>query len=180
MLEKLTLQLSQHIPVAHSASDFSLHVMLSQHGSFKHSSLVPQSHSSSSSTILLPQLRRSIESTWTEKKKSTITNNSINKWTKQMLLDTWIISFCRTIDSRNEMSRLHFKKIQQSNELKKLSEFQMNRETINAFNLLRLQLKMGSSKLFHVSFQRTIITNGHINRKKGSSSWKKKVEKNSN
>lgn len=61
--KKLTLQLSQHIPVAHCASDFSLHVILSQHGSVKHSSLVPQSHSSSSSTILLPQFRRSIEST---------------------------------------------------------------------------------------------------------------------
>lgn len=60
---KLTLQLSQHNPAAHWASVFSLHVMLSQHGSFSHSSLVPQSHSSSSSTILLPQFRRSI-SNW--------------------------------------------------------------------------------------------------------------------
>lgn len=60
---KLTLHLSsQHSPDAHWASRFSLHVILSQHGSFAHSSVVPQSHSSSSSMILLPQLRRSISS----------------------------------------------------------------------------------------------------------------------
>lgn len=57
---EFTLQLSQHNPDAHSASVFSLHVMLSQHRSFSHSSLEPQSHSSSSSMILLPQFLRSI------------------------------------------------------------------------------------------------------------------------
>lgn len=54
----LTLQLSQHRPFAHSASLFSLHVIASQHGSLSHSSKLPQSQSSSSSTILLPQFRR--------------------------------------------------------------------------------------------------------------------------
>lgn len=57
-----TLQLSQHSPDAHSASTLSLHVMPSQQRSFSHSSKLPQSHSSSSSTILLPQLRRVVSS----------------------------------------------------------------------------------------------------------------------
>lgn len=52
-----TLQFSQHGPSAHCDSSFSLHVIGSQHGSLRHSSVEPQSHSSSSSTILLPQFR---------------------------------------------------------------------------------------------------------------------------
>lgn len=71
VMEKLTLQLSQHNPAAHWASVFSLQVMLSQHGSCSHSSLVPQSHSSSSSTILLPQFRRSISNYENNNKKKT-------------------------------------------------------------------------------------------------------------
>lgn len=55
---KLTLQRSQHSPEAHWASTFSLHVIPSQQLSCSHSSRLPQSHSSSSSMILLPQLRR--------------------------------------------------------------------------------------------------------------------------
>lgn len=55
----LTRHWSQQAPLAHCASDFSLQVMPSQHGSSAHSSNVPQSHSSSSSMTLLPQLRRS-------------------------------------------------------------------------------------------------------------------------
>lgn len=62
-----TLQLSQHKPLAHSASLFNLHVMASQHGSLSHSSKLPQSHSSSSSMILLPQFRRI--SSWKKKWK---------------------------------------------------------------------------------------------------------------
>lgn len=52
-----TLQLSQQRPLAHSASTFNLHVIPSQHGSSSHSSRLPQSHCSSSSIILFPQLR---------------------------------------------------------------------------------------------------------------------------
>ena len=55
-----TLQLSQQGPVEHSAWSRSLQVMWSQHGSRRaHSapSTVPQSQSSPSSTIPLPQLR---------------------------------------------------------------------------------------------------------------------------
>lgn len=54
-----TLQLLQHGPEAHSASDVNLHVIGSQHGSNSgHSSIVPQSQSSPSSTILFPHVRR--------------------------------------------------------------------------------------------------------------------------
>lgn len=54
----LTVQLLQQGPLAHCASFFSLQVIGSQQGStFWHSSNEPQSHSSLSSTILLPQCR---------------------------------------------------------------------------------------------------------------------------
>jgi hypothetical protein len=54
-----TLQSLQHGPEAHSASDVNLHVIGSQHGSNSgHSSIVPQSQSSPSSTILFPHVRR--------------------------------------------------------------------------------------------------------------------------
>ena len=57
------LQLTQHGPVEHSASTRSLHVIGSQQGSFvEHSVNDPQSHSSSSSIIPLPQDRKS--SSW--------------------------------------------------------------------------------------------------------------------
>jgi hypothetical protein len=53
-----TLQWLQHGPEAHSASDVNLHVIGSQHGSKSgHSSIVPQSQSSPSSTILFPHVR---------------------------------------------------------------------------------------------------------------------------
>lgn len=53
-----TVQLLQQGPFAHCASFFSLQVMGSQQGSsFWHSSNEPQSHSSLSSTIRLPQCR---------------------------------------------------------------------------------------------------------------------------
>lgn len=61
----LTLQLEQQAPAAHSASDFSLQVIPSQHGSAIQSSKEPQSHSSSSSIILLPQFL--LTSIWNEK-----------------------------------------------------------------------------------------------------------------
>lgn len=55
-----TLQSSQHGPDAHSASAVNLQVMGSQQGSESwHSSIVPQSHSSPSSTTPLPQVRKS-------------------------------------------------------------------------------------------------------------------------
>ena len=55
----LTWQFSQQGPVAHWASFISLHVMGSQQGSFfAQSSKVPQSHSSPSSTMPLPQFLR--------------------------------------------------------------------------------------------------------------------------
>lgn len=54
-----TLQLLQHGPEAHSASVVSLQVIGSQQGSLSwHSSIVPQSQSSPSSTILFPHVRR--------------------------------------------------------------------------------------------------------------------------
>lgn len=56
---KLTVQLLQHGPVAQIASCLSLQVIGSQHGSFLgQSSIVPQSHSSPSSTIKFPHDRR--------------------------------------------------------------------------------------------------------------------------
>lgn len=56
---ELTRQLSQQGPEAHSASFFNLHVIGSQQMScLLHSSNVPQSHSSPSSTIAFPQFLR--------------------------------------------------------------------------------------------------------------------------
>ena len=58
MIRLFTLQSSQQGPAAHSASITSLQVIPSQQGSFMHSSMVPQSHSSSSSTIPFPHVRK--------------------------------------------------------------------------------------------------------------------------
>lgn len=59
MMGKLTVQFWQHGPVAQIASCLSLQVIGSQHGSFLgQSSIVPQSHSSPSSTIKFPHDRR--------------------------------------------------------------------------------------------------------------------------